>query len=86
MREGKLRLDTYALVVLLLVDLVDLIEQLTHAELQLGQLLLAGKLVVVNGVLAHLNVQVHAQVAATEPGSRVRVQANDMLARHVRGE
>ncbi len=37
-------------------------------------------------MLAHFDVQVHAQVAAAEPGGRVRVQADDVLAWHVRGE
>lgn len=77
---------TYTLIVLLLVDLVNLVKQLTHAKLQLGQLFLAGKLVVVNGMLADLYVQVDSQIATTEPGGRIRVQANDMFTRHVGGE
>ena len=74
------------LVVLLLADLVGLVEQLADAQLQLGELLLARELVVVDGVLAHLDVQVDAQVAAAEPGARVRVEADEVLAGRVRRE
>lgn len=49
---------TDPLVVLLLLDLVHLLHQLSHSQLQLGQLVLGGNLSVVVGVLAHLDVQV----------------------------
>ena len=43
-----------ALVVLLLGDLLHLVQQLPHPQLQLGQLLLLGNVGVVDGVLANL--------------------------------
>ena len=48
----------YPLVVLFLGDLFDLVEQLADPELQLRQLLFLGDIGVVDGVLAHLDVQV----------------------------
>lgn len=49
---------TDPLVVLLLLNLVHLLHQLPHSQLQLRQLVLGGNLGVVVGVLAHLYVQV----------------------------
>ena len=44
------------LVVLLFGDLFDLVEKLANAQLQFGQLVALHDLLVVVGVLAHLNV------------------------------
>ena len=44
------------LVVLLFGDLLDLVEKLANAQLQFGQLVALHDLLVVVGVLAHLNV------------------------------
>lgn len=49
---------TDPLVVLLLLDLVDLLHQLAHSQLQLRQLVFGGDLGIVVGVFAHLDVQV----------------------------
>ena len=43
-----------SLVVLLLGDLLHLVQQLPHPQLQLGQLLLLGHVGVINGVLSNL--------------------------------
>lgn len=51
---------TDPLVVLLLLDLVDLLHQLSHSELQLRQFVFGGDLGVVVGVFAHLDVQVNS--------------------------
>ncbi len=77
----------YPLIVLLLADLFDVVEQLAHAQLQLGQLFLASYLTIVDGILADFDVQVNTQCTATaKPCGRVRVQADDVLACHVSGE
>ena len=55
-----------ALVVLLLRDLLHLVQQLPHAQLQLRQLLLLGHVGVVDGVLTHLDVEVDSQLGPTE--------------------
>lgn len=77
---------TEPLVVLLLGDLVDLVQQLPHTQLQFGELLLLRHAAVVNGVLAHLNVQVHPQLTSAEPAGRVGVEADDVLPGWMRGE
>lgn len=77
---------TESLIILLLADLVDLVEELTNAKLQLGELFFAGQLVVVDRVLADLNVQMDSQIAAAKPSRRVRVETNDVLTGHVRRE
>lgn len=77
-------LRPYPLIVLFLGDLLDLVEQLADAQLQLGQFLLLCHLGIVDGVLADLNVQVDAQLRAAEPVRGVRVQAQRVLARRVR--
>lgn len=74
------------MVVLLLGDLLDLIQQLPDADLQLGHLLLLRHVGVVDGVFAHLDLEVDAQLRATEPGGAVRVETDDVLARSVRSE
>ena len=55
-----------SLVVLLLRDLLHLVQQLPHAQLQLRQLLLLGHVGVVDGVLTHLDVEVDSQLGPTE--------------------
>lgn len=55
---GGVQEVTDPLVVLLLLDLVHLLHQLSHSQLQLCQLVLGGNLSVIVGVLAHLYVQV----------------------------
>lgn len=52
--------DTHSLIVLLLLDLIDLLHQLAHPELQLGQLVFGCNLCIVICVLSHLDVQVNA--------------------------
>lgn len=52
--------DTDPLVVLLLLDLVHLLHQLSHSELQLCQLVFGGDLGVVVGVFTDLDVQVNS--------------------------
>lgn len=51
---------TYSLIVLLLLDLIDLLHQLAHSQLQLGQLVFRGNLGIVVRVLAHLDVKVNS--------------------------
>lgn len=55
---GTRVLLTHPLVVLLLLDLLHLVQELAHSQLQLSQLVLGGDFGVVVGVLSHLNVQV----------------------------
>lgn len=52
--------DTDPLVVLLLLDLVHLLHQLSHSQLQLRQLVFGGDLGVVVGVFTDLDVQVNS--------------------------
>ena len=54
------KIKPHPLVVLLLGDLLDLVEELPDAELELAQLLLLRHVRVVDGVLADLDVQVDA--------------------------
>ena len=61
----KLRM-THPLVVLFLGDLLDLVEELADAQLQLRQLLVLGQVGVVDGVLPHLDVEVDSQLGPTE--------------------
>ena len=51
------KIKPHPLVVLLLGDLLDLVEELPDAELELAQLLLLRHVRVVDGVLADLDVQ-----------------------------
>lgn len=74
------------LVVLLFGDLFHLVEQLADPELQLVEFVLRGHFLVVGGVLSDLNVQMHTQLRAREPGGAVRVQTNQVLAGSVRRE
>lgn len=75
--------NTYTLVVLLLRNLINLIQQLSNAQLQLGQLLFLGHIGVVDRVLTDLNVQMHTQLGTAEPSRTIRVHAEDVLARYV---
>uniref|UniRef100_A0A8D8S0K7 Uncharacterized protein n=1 Tax=Cacopsylla melanoneura TaxID=428564 RepID=A0A8D8S0K7_9HEMI len=50
------------LIVLLLGDLIYLVQQLSHSQLQLGQFVFLRNLSVVNSVFAHLNVQMYSQL------------------------
>ena len=64
----------YPLVVLLLAYLLDVVEQLADAQLQLGELLLASHLAIVDGILADFDVQMNTERgAAAKPRRRVRV-------------
>ena len=81
----QLRL-THPLVVLFLGDLLDLVEELADAQLQLRQLLVLGQVGVVDGVLPHGDVQVDPELGAGEPLGRVGVQADDVLPGGVGGE
>lgn len=56
--ESSCVLLTDPLVVLLLLDLLHLVQQLAHSQLQLRQLVLSCDFRVVVGVFSHLNVQV----------------------------
>lgn len=51
---------TYSLVVLLLLDLIDLLHQLAHSQLQLGQLVFRSDLCIVIRMLANLDVQMNS--------------------------
>lgn len=51
---------TYALIILLLCNLIDLVQQLSDAQLQLSHLLLLCYLSVVDGMLAHLYIHMDA--------------------------
>lgn len=53
-------MGTDPLVILLFVDLVHLLHQLSHSQLQFCQLVFGGYLGVVVGVFAHLDVQVNS--------------------------
>lgn len=70
---------THSLVVLFLGDLFHLVKQLPDAQLQFGELLLLHNISVVDGVLAHLYVQVNSELRATEPGRAVGVHADDVF-------
>lgn len=76
----------YSLIVLLLGDLVDLIQQLSDAQLQLSQFLLLGHVGVIDGMFTDLDVQMHSQLGSAEPGGAIRVHANYVLAGGVRCE
>ena len=63
----------YPLIVLLLLDLVYLLHQLPHSQLQLSQFVLGCYLCVVVGVLPNLNVQVNPlkdNILVSEPSKR----------------
>lgn len=51
--------STDPLIVLLLLDLVHLLHQLSDSQLQLWQFVFGGNLSIVVGVFAHLDVQVN---------------------------
>ena len=69
-----------ALVVLLLGDLLHLVQQLPHSQLQLGQFLLLGHVGVVNGVLTDLHRQVLvALYTETALSTHLDVQMNPEL-------
>lgn len=58
--EHGAKVQSHPLVVLLLLDLLHLVQQLPHPQLQLRQFVLGCDLRVVVGVLAHLDIQVHS--------------------------
>lgn len=58
--ERRAKVQSHPLVVLLLLDLLHLVQQLSHPQLQLRQLVFGCDLRVVVGVLAHLDIQVHS--------------------------
>lgn len=58
--------STNPLIVLLLGDLVDLVQQLPHPQLQLSQLVLLRYRRVVDSVLAYLDVQVNSLNSTTK--------------------
>lgn len=66
---------TDPLVVLLLLDLLHLIQQLSHSQLQLSQLVLGCDFRVVVGVFSHLNVQMNPLEGEDKPGVSVRGRA-----------
>lgn len=76
----------YSLIVLLLGNLVDLIQKLSDAQLQLCQFFLLGHVGVIDGMFADLNVEMDPQLGTAEPGSAVRVHADYVLAGRVRCE
>lgn len=51
---------TYPLVVLLFLDLLHLLHQLSHSELQLTQLVFGSNFCIVVGMFSHLDVQVNS--------------------------
>lgn len=59
---------TDPLVVLLLLDLLHLVQQLSHSQLQLSQLVLGCDFRVVVGVFSHLNVQMDPLEGEDKPG------------------
>lgn len=63
---------THPLVVLLLLDLLHLVQQLSHSQLQLSQLVLGCDLRVVVGVFSHLDVQMDPLEGEDKPGVSVR--------------
>lgn len=55
----RLKYHAYSLIVLLLLDLINLLHQLAHPQLQLSQLVFRSNLCIIICMLAHLDVQMN---------------------------
>ncbi len=53
------KVSIYALVILFLVDLLNLSEKLSNAELKLRQFFLLSDTSIVHGLLTHMNIQMN---------------------------
>lgn len=86
---------TIALVILFLGDLLNLVKELTHSQLQLIQFVFGSNLFFFQNIsskinlfiilcmLSHLDVQMHSQLGSTEPSRRIGVKTNQMFARRM---